>query len=84
MRKDKTMSNEDKSTSNTKTQRPKLGLIGAALSHALNLLAGAGYPSDVSDTSEGVTIKIGGIRSRRGADGRLSFVSADTSEAAQP
>jgi len=77
------MKNEAESTSNTKTLRPKLGLIGAALSHALNLLAGAGYPAEASDTSEGVTIKIGGIRSQRGEDGRLSFVSADTSEAAQ-
>ena len=78
------MSNDDKNTSNTKTQRRGLGLIGAALAHALNLLAGAGYPSEVSDTSEGVTIRIAGIRSRRGDDGRLSFVGADTSEAVQP
>lgn len=74
------MKNEAEGTSNTKTPRPKLGLIGAALSHALNLLAGAGYPVEASDTSEGVTIKVGGIRSRRGTDGRLSFVGADTSE----
>lgn len=78
------MKNEANDTSNTKTQRPRLGLIGAALSHALNLLAGAGYPAEVSDTSEGVTIKITGIRSRRGDDGRLSFASTDTSEAGQP
>jgi len=73
------MKTEAESTSNTKTQRRGLGLTGAALSHALNLLASAGYAVDVADTSEGVTLKIGGIRSKRGEDGRLVFASADVS-----
>ncbi len=73
------MSSEDKNTSNTKTQRPALGLTGAALAHALNLLMAAGYLVDVSDTSAGVAIQIQGIRATRGAAGKLAFSSADVS-----
>ena len=74
------MNSEAESTSNTKTQPSGLGMNGAALAHALNLLAKAGYVNTVADTSEGVTINIAGIRTIKSASGKLLFAVADTAE----
>lgn len=77
------MKNDEKPTTDTKERPSGLGMNGAALAHALNLLAKAGYPATVTDTSEGLSILFPGLRTQANPGGRLSFAIADTSAGAK-
>lgn len=79
MRKRKTMKSEAQTTNVIEAQPSGLGMNGAALAHALNLLAKAGYPATVTDTSEGLSILLPGLQTRPSGSGRLAFAVADTS-----
>ena len=74
------MNSEVENTNNTKMQPSGLGMKGAALAHALNLLSSAGYLNTITDTSAGVTITVAGIRTTTGANGKLAFTVAEVSD----